>query len=282
MTRDTAAFLIRSIVREAISAIRNTRSKFEVIPKADSLGAMTDVCTTADKIAQEIYYQLLKRHFPGCGILAEEGDHEKKRARHAAAFPMYFTVDPLDGTKAFIRGQSHGIGTMIALKQGDRVIAAYVGDINTQEIFGYGPDADPPMRFIPDTAATILRPGARKLSDSYVLLRDPLGKYTPLSSTMLGNFKTYEICGGSIGCFMARLWKDEVSAVILPKGETTPWDLLPVRGISESLGYMFFRQIWNDGWEVWPMESARTLYPTPLLHDVLVIHEKDAMALELL
>ena len=39
-------------------------------------------------------------------------------------------------TMAFVRRQSHGVGTMV--EQG-RVVSAYVGDINTQEIYGYRP-----------------------------------------------------------------------------------------------------------------------------------------------
>ena len=35
----------------------------------------------------------------------------------------------------FIRRQYHGIGTMVALVEAGRVVAAYVGDVNTQEIW---------------------------------------------------------------------------------------------------------------------------------------------------
>lgn len=282
MPNEAAAVLIKLIMREAIAAIRRLRFNHTVTAKPDAGGAMTDVCTSADKLAQEIYMQLLQRYFPKCGILAEEGEDEKKRARFAAIFPMYFTVDPLDGTKAFVREQSHGVGTMVSLIKDGRVLAAYVGDVNTQEIFGYGPDEDPPIRVIPGESSTQMRRKGRPLSDSYVLLRDPPDKYSPLARALLGNFKTYEISGGSIGIFMSRLWKDEVSAVILPKGETTPWDLMPVRGISEALGYIFFRQIWNDGWELWPLEPLRAMHTIGFNHDTLVIHEKDAQALDLL
>ena len=49
----------------------------------------------------------------------------------------YITVDPLDGTKAFIRRQSHGVGTMVAMVEEGQVVSAYVGDVNTQEIYGF-------------------------------------------------------------------------------------------------------------------------------------------------
>ena len=57
----------------------------------------------------------------------------------ASGAGTFFTVDPLDGTKAFVRRQSHGVGTMVALVEQGRVVSAYVGDINTQEIYGYRP-----------------------------------------------------------------------------------------------------------------------------------------------
>lgn len=282
LTPLAAEVLLQAVVRDAISIIRQNRSKYEVIPKADGSGEMTDLTTTADLAAQSLYSDRLRAYFPGCGFLAEEGSKTMSHARYTAALAMYFTVDPLDGTKAFTRGQSHGVATMIALIQAGKVVAAYVGDVNTQEIYGYGPKTDVPLRYFPDTPTVPLQPRPRPLIETYVLLREPPDAYTPLARGMLGRFKSYEVCGGSIGCFMARLWKGEVGAVLIPKGNTTPWDLMPVRGISDALGFVFFRQIWNDGWEVWPLESARALYPTPLCHDVLVIHERDAGALELL
>jgi fructose-1,6-bisphosphatase/inositol monophosphatase family enzyme len=52
---------------------------------------------------------------------------------------LLLTVDSLDGTKAYVRKQFHGIGTMVSLVCDCNVIAAYVGDLMTQEIYGFRP-----------------------------------------------------------------------------------------------------------------------------------------------
>ena len=101
--------------------------------EADHRGNLSDVVTDADHDAHAIYLKLLRECFPGIAIIAEEEEAEGGEPE------TYFTVDPLDGTKAFVRRQSHGIGTMISLVDRGQVIAAYVGDVMTQEVFGFRP-----------------------------------------------------------------------------------------------------------------------------------------------
>ena len=73
---------------------------------------MDDVFTSADKLAQESYVKSLRECFPDIGIIGEEESLSipAKKGRRA-----FFTIDPIDGTKAYIRRQSHGIGSMVSL-----------------------------------------------------------------------------------------------------------------------------------------------------------------------
>ncbi|MCI9198099.1 MAG: 3'(2'),5'-bisphosphate nucleotidase CysQ [Lachnospiraceae bacterium] len=55
--------------------------------------------TLADKKAHEIIAGELQEKFPSCALLSEEGEDDRKRLDN----PYCFVVDPLDGTKEFIK-----------------------------------------------------------------------------------------------------------------------------------------------------------------------------------
>ena len=79
---------------EAILAI--VRRGFEVESKAD-----TSPVTVADRAAELVILAALARAAPGVPVIAEE---EVAAGRIPAHDDTYFLVDPLDGTKEFIRG----------------------------------------------------------------------------------------------------------------------------------------------------------------------------------
>jgi fructose-1,6-bisphosphatase/inositol monophosphatase family enzyme len=122
-----AGIILKKLVRRAIAAIRAERFRFEVSGKSGYDGSDGDLVTSADRKAQEVYPRGLNECFPGIGIVAEEDD-----VFVPCTLPgtdAYFTLDPLDGTKAFARRQSHGVGTMIALVVDGAVASAFVGDV---------------------------------------------------------------------------------------------------------------------------------------------------------
>ena len=131
--------LMKEAVRRAIVAIRSQRFTFEATAKAHGAHGGLDFVTTADRAAQDVFVELLREWFPDFGIVAEEG-----ALRVPCTHPrhdLWFTVDPLDGTKAFMRRQSHGIGTMIALVRDGVVEAGCIGDVMTQEVYATRPGA---------------------------------------------------------------------------------------------------------------------------------------------
>lgn len=270
--------VLKEAVRRATVAIRNERAVFEAQSKLSVSGSMDDVCTTADKKAQEIYLRTLRECFPACGVVAEEDELKIEPSRGCTA---WFTVDPLDGTKAYVRRQSHGVGTMIALVDDGEVIAAYVGDINTEETYGYRPGSDDVYRITQLDMFEVMTFHAPFVEQkSYVLLRDPLAHYSSLAqATVQKCFKSHLVDGASIGIWMARLWKREVAAVALPPSWETPWDSAPVVGISRKLGYVFLRpDASGERWERYqpPLRPETFRRDT----DLLVVHRDDAAAFE--
>ncbi|MDQ5955091.1 MAG: monophosphatase [Patescibacteria group bacterium] len=267
--------VLKEAVRRALAAIRRQMISFEVTQKDGYSGkTMDDVFTTADTEAQEIYLRMLRECFPHCGVVAEEDSLSIEGSDGCTA---YFTVDPLDGTKAFVRGQVHGVGTMVALVDNGTVVAAFIGDLHSRVVYGYRPGSDK-VHMITDLDVV------RELEfknpfvpgKSYVLLRDPPYKYSTATQVMLdfGTFGNYQIDGGSIGVWMARLWRREVQAVILAPSAETPWDSSPVVGISGKLGYRFLKpNIVGNGWLEFQPGLSRTVYPRS--HDTMIIHEND-------
>ena len=263
--------ILKELVRRALTTIRNERQIFEATAKQGHSGSMDDVFTSADTKAQEVYIKSLRECFPAYAIVAEEGGVASPVGRPARV-DAFFTVDPLDGTRAFVRRQSHGVGTMVALVERGQVVSAYVGDVNTQEIYGYRPGSRSVHRISEFEISEQLTHAVKPIADQYALLRDPPDAYSHASRALLPCFKSYEVEGGSIGTWLARLWKREVGAALLLPGMETPWDTAPIIGISKLLGYHFYRPV-ASGWMSYePVVTDRTSHRD---HDLLIIHEGD-------
>lgn len=266
--------VLKETVRRAAHVIYAQRRQFESTVKQGYGGSMDDVFTSADTAAQEVYLRMFKECFPDCGAIGEEATLRISPKNGCTA---YFTVDPLDGTKAFIRRQSHGVATMVALVDQGEVISAYIGDINANEVYGYRPGSSRVHRITQLNDAEELNAGDNRivLGDAFGLLRDPVDQYsTETQQLMQRACKGYDVMGASIGTWTARLWKREVQFCVLRPGFETPWDSTPVIGISKKLGYVFLRP--KKGGKSW--ERYEPALPTEVFerdHDMLVVHELD-------
>jgi 3'(2'), 5'-bisphosphate nucleotidase len=94
------------------------RSGLAVIAKADE-----SPVTEADRRAETLILERLAQRFPGVHVVSEE--HASEYGTPDEIGDTFFLVDPLDGTKAFIRGDPH-FTVNIALVQGGRPVAGAV------------------------------------------------------------------------------------------------------------------------------------------------------------
>jgi len=103
-------------------ALKYFRGGFEVAKKPDD----TPV-TQADREAEQAIVEILGRAFPDCGVLGEEfGGRGTKEVR--------WIVDPIDGTKNFVRGI--GIwATLIALEERGEVTVGVIHNPVTAELY---------------------------------------------------------------------------------------------------------------------------------------------------
>lgn len=267
---------LKAIVSEAIHIIAAERFAFEASEKS-TLGKSFDVVTSADHKAESRYAKKLTECFPGVGIVGEEGLNVPCTLSDQHA---YFTVDPLDGTKAYARRQSGGYATMIALVVNEKIVSAYVGDVVTREIYGYRPGSTKVHRITGNEHWETLQISPTDLNESRILLRNDPRSYHEVTEWMTrhwskrGRFGGILIDNGSIGLSFARLWKGEVAALHLATGWEMPWDWNPVLGISERLGFCVLEQKPMGRYERLPM-------PCPIREKTLreaerlVIHESN-------
>ncbi len=270
------AYVMREAVGAAIAAIRAQKLHgFEAQEKRGYDGVCDDVVTTADKKAQELYLSFLREAFPDYRIIAEE---DELRVEPQNGCTTYFTIDPLDGTKAFVRGQSHGVGTMIACVENGQVLAAFIGDVNTQEVCGYT-DEGPVTITYPEGVSRELgycQPWVK--GRSRILLFNRKRTYSRMSARLVGfNFETYNHDSGGIGVMMMRLWRREVAAVLLNREYDTPWDMAPVIGICRKLGYVFYKPGYRE-WLPHTMNLCEEKYYRD--HEMLIIHQNDRGIIE--
>ena len=110
----------RSMLMEAVSdvarsagqiALRHFKSTLTVERKIDG-----SPVTIADRSAEESAREWISRRFPDDGILGEEFGSLRPDARRR------WIVDPIDGTKSFVRGVPLW-GTLVAVCEGDEVVA---------------------------------------------------------------------------------------------------------------------------------------------------------------
>jgi 3'(2'), 5'-bisphosphate nucleotidase len=103
------------------------RTEIEVIAKADK-----SPVTEADRRAEDLILAGLAARFPGVPVISEE--HASEFGTPERIGPRFFLVDPLDGTKAFVRGDSH-FTVNIALIEHGRPVAGAVAAPATGELW---------------------------------------------------------------------------------------------------------------------------------------------------
>ena len=94
------------------------RSDTEVITKSDD-----SPVTRADREAEALILKRLGERYPDVMAVAEEACEAQGRPARAA--DCFWLIDPLDGTRGFVRG-GESFSVNIALVDGDRVVAGVV------------------------------------------------------------------------------------------------------------------------------------------------------------
>lgn len=239
-----------------------------------------DLVTSADYAAQKIYVKLIEETTPQAGIVAEENGLKRDPQGWES---LVYTIDPVDGTKALVRTQSDGIGTLLGVVDTTKqeIIAAYVGDIMTQELYYYRPDGGSVHRInlrFPEKATDLAyTPKTHKR----LLMLDDIRSF-PLRAQQLTEknwyYNSIGIYNGSIGINMARLRKGEVDAALLKWGVSYPRDRVPVAGISGRLWFDLIEIKAGKIMDILPIQKTMSL-DTQNFWTMLIVHKSTTQAL---
>jgi 3'(2'), 5'-bisphosphate nucleotidase len=199
------------------------RSGLSVIRKADE-----SPVTEADHRAEALILAALKARFPDIPIISEEDAAEF--GTPDAIGPRFFLVDPLDGTKAFVRGDPH-FTVNIALIDDHRPVAGAVACPPTGELwFTSGGGA---LKQVDGGPASPVRVRPWPKGEALVLISHTMKEETIQALAAQYGFDRREAMDSSIKlCRIA-----EGAADIYPRhGPTMEWDIAAGQAVLTAAG----------------------------------------------
>ena len=207
-------------------ALRYYHGGFDVAIKADQ----TPV-TQADREAEQLIVERLGRAFPDCGFLGEEFGGSGTRDRR-------FIIDPIDGTKNFVRGIPVW-ATLLAFEEDGEVTAGVVHNPALGEMFwarrGGGAFRNGQRVAVSRTArlaeAQLVHAGLRPLREA---------GYWEGFARLVDATDRQRGFGDYMGYTLVAEGKAEIYAEIYGGGTgLKPWDLAPCKILVEEAGGVF-------------------------------------------
>ena len=262
------------MVIQAMDEVRNQLWTFAVFDKENEEKS-DDLVTSADYAAQQIYMTLIQKNNPNAWIVAEE---DGVRTSPQWWSSIVYTIDPVDWTKALVRKQSDGIWTLFWVVDSNQneIIAAYVGDIMTNEVYYYE------EWWIVWRSAWWWTWNNQRLQYSLknqkrILTLDDIRNF-PERSNRITKPRWYRnslwVSNWSIGTNMAKLWKCEVDAVLLKSWLEQPRDWVPCAWISHPLWYTTIAIESDGSHRVVPMNQSWSLDALRVPYQ-LIVHKHE-------
>ena len=226
MTRDTAAIgeKLADITEEAAALILPLwRSGLDVQHKADA-----SPVTVADQRAEKLILERLAAAFPDIPVISEEDASESGVPKSIAS--RFFLVDPLDGTKAFVRGDKH-FTVNIGLIEGGVPVAGAVTAPPMGETWFTTPDGAAKRSAGGPAAPVRVRPWPA--GEAICLISHTMKPEQLTALTLEYGFDKAEAMDSSVKL----CWVAQGSADIYPRhGPTMEWDIAAAQAVLEAAG----------------------------------------------
>ncbi|MFJ8044285.1 inositol monophosphatase family protein [Kitasatospora sp. NPDC096147] len=117
--------LVEEAVREAAATEIMPRFRHLAPEEVDEKKGPYDLVTAADRKAEEYLTGALTAILPGSAVVGEEGVHaDPSRYAALAGDAPVWIVDPVDGTRPFVHGQT-GFCTLVALAHRGEILASW-------------------------------------------------------------------------------------------------------------------------------------------------------------
>ena len=204
-------------------ALENHAKGFQAETKPDD-----SPVTSADKANERLITQLLIKSFPDDGLLGEEG------ASRVSKSGRRWIIDPIDGTKSFIRGIPTW-GVMLALEDEGEVVAGACNLPGLGELYSAasGLGAFCNGKPIHCSAATSLDQAMLCITGIDKVGRHPWGgQFFP----WISRFWSVRSMGGCMDALCVASGRAEVWVSM----EAKAWDLAPLKIIGQESGAKFF------------------------------------------
>ena len=210
---EAAAELILPLWREGV----------EVLRKADE-----SPVTEADRRGETLILEHLDRLFPGVPVISEEDASEF--GTPDAIGPRFFLVDPLDGTKAFVRADPHFTVNVALVEHGRPVAGAVTAPATGESWFTAAGQA---LKRVNGGAAQPVRVRPWPRGQAVALVSHTMKEETAVQLAAQYGFDLREPMDSSIKfCRIA-----EGAADIYPRhGPTMEWDIAAGHAVLEAAG----------------------------------------------
>ncbi|MFN6945373.1 MAG: 3'(2'),5'-bisphosphate nucleotidase CysQ [Cytophagaceae bacterium] len=125
--------IIKQIAKDAGKAILNIYVNEDLFSVVDFKGDDSPL-TLADKESNAVIEEQLKRHYPDIPILSEEGKETPYNERKN--WNLFWCVDPLDGTKEFIKRNGEFTVNIALIENGKPVLGVIFTPVSDEMYYG--------------------------------------------------------------------------------------------------------------------------------------------------
>ena len=230
-------------IRLADAADSITLARYQSIDLVVSTKPDNTPVTDADKAAEEALRALLKNHRPDDGIVGEEFGND------AGSAERYWVIDPIDGTKNFLRGVPTW-ATLIGLieKQSDGREVVVVGVVSAPALFRRWHASEGNGAFVSVNKGTPERISVSQVSevkDASISYSDFIGwgeRLAPFQELMAAAWRTR-----GIGDFWSHMLVAEGAVDVAAEPSLAVWDMAALDIIVREAGGRFTNVAGIDG-----------------------------------
>jgi histidinol-phosphatase len=230
-------------MRLADAADSTTLARYQSIDLVVTTKPDNTPVTDADKATEEALRALLKNHRPDDGIVGEEFGND------AGGAERYWVIDPIDGTKNFLRGVPTW-ATLIGLieKQSDGSEVAVVGVVSAPALFRRWHASEGNGAFVSLNKAAPTRINVSQVSeikDASISYSDFIGwgeRLAPFQSLLADAWRTR-----GIGDFWSHMLVAEGAVDVAAEPTLALWDMAALDIIVREAGGRFTNVAGSDG-----------------------------------
>jgi histidinol phosphatase-like enzyme (inositol monophosphatase family) len=214
----------RSVAQQAGElALQNQARGFEAESKPD-----LSPVTSADRANEQLICSLLEAAFPEDGLLGEEGAAKESRSGRR------WIIDPIDGTRDFVRGIPTW-GVLIGLEATGDVVVGACNVPAQRELYSAARGCGAYKNGSPIRISSITTP------DQAVLCLDAFNSihrhpFEDRLISWMSQFWAVRSFGGCLDAMCVATGRAEIWI----EGEAKPWDFAPLKVIAEEAGARFF------------------------------------------